>query len=66
MQWDIGVPRELRRETMSSDCYGGIAGEIADEGADWPCCSHCDHDPGLRHAGQCITCFHNLPDYDRQ
>ncbi len=51
---------------MSSDYYGFIAGEIADEGADWPCCEHCDHDPGLRHAGQCITCVYDLPDYDRQ
>jgi hypothetical protein len=51
---------------MSSDYYSAIAGETADEGRDSPCCEHCDHDPGLRHAGACITCDFDLPDYDRQ
>ncbi len=32
---------------------------------DWPCCAHCDHDPGQPHIGECITCQYDLPDYDR-
>lgn len=45
---------------MSSDYYGFIAGELADMGytevVTWPCCEHCDHDPGYIHHEGCEIC----------
>jgi hypothetical protein len=38
---------------MSSNYYGDLL--IAPEGG-WPCCEHCDHDPGYEHAGPCLVC----------
>jgi hypothetical protein len=35
---------------------------LADQDRDWPCCYHCDHDPGYRHAGPCTECDYDLID----
>jgi len=53
---------------VSSEHYGTVAGHIADlvagtyDGQDWPCCGHCEHEPGWEHLGPCMTCHLGLPE----
>ena len=40
---------------MSADNYGDLLGFPPIEGG-YPCCEHCDHDPGYEHIGPCLMC----------
>jgi hypothetical protein len=41
---------------VTGDLYP-LAGATPGQGPGFPCCVHCDHDPGYRHAKACLTCM---------
>jgi hypothetical protein len=47
---------------VTGDLYP-LAGATLDQDPGFPCCVHCDHDPGYWHARACVTCHGAAEDF---